>query len=244
MIASDDAILSLTRVGKQFAGLTALEDVTLTVRRGGILGILGPNGAGKTTLFNLIAGALLPSTGEIRLNDRDITRARPDERCRRGLARTFQVTQPFLDLTVEENIMCGAFSRFRSRRAMKEATAHLCETVGLGAKRHEPARVLSTGQRKRLELARAMATNPSVLLLDEVTGGIDEKSLPVMRDIIRRLNQEGVTIVMIEHNIRFITGLSDRMLFLSRGRMLVEGPTSEVVADQRVHDLYLGQAHA
>ena len=161
IIASDDAILSLTRVGKQFAGLTALEDVTLTVRRGGIFGILGPNGAGKTTLFNLIAGALLPSTGEIRLNDRDITRARPDERCRRGLARTFQVTQPFLDLTVEENIMCGAFSRFRSRRAMKEATAHLCETVGLGAKRHEPARVLSTGQRKRLELARAMAANPS-----------------------------------------------------------------------------------
>jgi branched-chain amino acid transport system ATP-binding protein len=243
-MTEDVPILTLAKVGKHFAGLAAVSDVSIDILRGEVLGILGPNGAGKTTLFNLIAGALAPSKGEIRFNGRDITRARPDERCRLGLARTFQITQPFSDLTVEENVMCGAFARFSSRRAMRDATVHLCEAVGLGSKRHEPARVLSTGQRKRLELARAMATQPSVLLLDEISGGIDEKSLSAIRQIIRRLNDEGVTIVMIEHNIRFITNLSDRMLFLSRGEVLVQGPTAEVVSDQRVHDLYLGRPHA
>jgi branched-chain amino acid transport system ATP-binding protein len=239
-----EPLLEVQGVTRRFAGLVAVQDVDMTVLRGEIFGLLGPNGAGKTTLFNLIAGVMPPSGGRIIFKGQDVTRMKPDRRCRLGLARTFQITQPFLQMTVEENVMCGAFLRFGTRKQMRDATAPLIDAVGLGAKRHALAHELSTGQRKRLELARAMATQPSLLLLDEVTGGIDEASLPAIRSVIEELRSTGVSVIIIEHNVRFITSLADRVLFLNRGEKLAEGKVAEVIQDPKVRDLYLRRSDA
>ncbi|MGE0715835.1 MAG: ABC transporter ATP-binding protein [Alphaproteobacteria bacterium] len=244
MIATDDDILRVEGLGIRFGGLVAVAEVDFAVRRGEVFGLLGPNGAGKTTLFHLIAGALQPTTGRIWFEGRDVTALRPDRRSRLGIARTFQITQPFAELTVEENVMAAALVRHRTLAEMREAAGPYVEMVGLAHKRHALAKELSTGQRKRLELARAMATKPSLLLLDEVTGGVDQASIPGLIDLVARLRESGVTLILVEHNMRVIMRLSDRMMFLNRGEKLAEGAPDEIARHPDVVNLYLGAAHA
>ncbi|WP_123692968.1 ABC transporter ATP-binding protein [Allostella humosa] len=243
MTTSDD-ILEVEGLGIRFGGLVAVNDVSFRVARGQVFGLLGPNGAGKTTLFNLIAGALQPTTGRIRFEGRDVTGMKPDRRSRLGIARTFQITQPFAELTVEENVMAAALVRHRSLAEMRHAAGPYVDMVGLSHKRHELAKSLSTGQRKRLELARAMATQPRLLLLDEVTGGVDQASIPGLIDLVAKLRETGVTLILVEHNMRVIMRLSDRMMFLNRGEKLAEGPPDAIANHPDVVNLYLGAAHA
>ncbi|MET0332680.1 MAG: ABC transporter ATP-binding protein [Rhizobacter sp.] len=237
-----EPLLQTEGVTMRFAGLTAVDGASLSVQRGEIHALLGPNGAGKTTLFHLMAGVHRPTAGRIHFEGRDVTRLRPDRRCRAGIARTFQITQPFAKLTVEENVMCGALRRFRSMRAVREEVQGLIDDVGLADKRHKLAGSLSTGQRKRLELARALATKPSLLLLDEVTGGVDQPSLPALIELVRRIHRDGVTVLMIDHNMDVIGQLAQRVSFLNAGKLLAQGTLAEVWGDPRVRELYLGSA--
>ncbi|UOM32591.1 ABC transporter ATP-binding protein [Acuticoccus sp. I52.16.1] len=234
-------LLSIDQVSVRFGGLVALQKVDLVVETGRTTAILGPNGAGKTTLFNAVAGVVRPSAGSISFDARDITAALPSWRCRQGIARTFQITQPFADLTVRENVMVAVTSRGVSMRAARAEAEEYVDFVGLGGKIDEPSRTLSTGQRKRLELARALATKPRLLLLDEVTGGVDRPSIPDILDVIRRLREErGITILVVEHNMEVLFGLADDAIFLNRGEVVVAGPMAEVAEHEAVRRIYLG----
>ena len=239
-MASD--LLDVRGVTCRFGGLVALDNVSLKVVQGEIVGLIGPNGAGKTTLFNVIAGAVRPSAGEIILDGGDIAGLPPHQRSRRGLARTFQITQPFINMTVEENIMVGALRFGGSLAAMRRRVEPILEAVGLKDRRSILAKGLSTGQRKRLELGRALATKPRLLLMDEVTGGVDQPSIPGLLELVLSLRAAGRTIVLIEHNMRVMRGLADRLIFLNRGSLLAEGPPDAVVTDPRVIDIYLGSS--
>jgi len=239
-LASD--LLDVRGVTCRFGGLVALDNVSLKVVQGEIVGLIGPNGAGKTTLFNVIAGAVRPSAGEIILDGGDIAGLPPHQRSRRGLARTFQITQPFINMTVEENIMVGALRFGGSLAAMRRRVEPILEAVGLKDRRSILAKGLSTGQRKRLELGRALATEPRLLLMDEVTGGVDQPSIPGLLELVLSLRAAGRTIVLIEHNMRVMRGLADRLIFLNRGSLLAEGPPDAVVTDPRVIDIYLGSS--
>ncbi|MBN9062057.1 MAG: ABC transporter ATP-binding protein [Rhizobiales bacterium] len=239
-MASD--LLDVRGVTCRFGGLVALDNVSLKVVQGEIVGLIGPNGAGKTTLFNVIAGAVRPSAGEIILDGGDIAGLPPHQRSRRGLARTFQITQPFINMTVEENIMVGALRFGGSLAAIRRRVEPILEAVGLKDRRSILAKGLSTGQRKRLELGRALATEPRLLLMDEVTGGVDQPSIPGLLELVLSLRAAGRTIVLIEHNMRVMRGLADRLIFLNRGSLLAEGPPDAVVTDPRVIDIYLGSS--
>lgn len=235
-------LLRVEAITMTFGGIVAIDALSLEVRQGQILALMGPNGAGKTTTFHVIAGVHKPDRGRILFRDRDITGMRPDGRCRAGLARTFQITQPFEQLSVTENIMVGARPFHSSMADLRKASEAYADKVGLGEKLDAPAGELSTGQRKRLELARAMATRPSLLLMDEVTGGVDMKSIPGLIELVRRLRGEGLTIVLIEHNMKVIGELADEAIFMNRGARMVSGPPSAVASDPAVVELYLGEA--
>ncbi|QPM91997.1 ABC transporter ATP-binding protein [Pseudooceanicola algae] len=238
-------LLEVSQATVQFGGVVALDRVDLTVREGQTMAILGPNGAGKTTLFNVVAGVVPPSQGSIRLGDTDVTKATSSLRSAKGIARTFQITQPFSGLTVIENVMVAIVSRGQSMAAARDEAAEYVEFVGLSAKLDEPARTLSTGQRKRLELARALATKPRLLLLDEVTGGVDRPSIPQILDLIRRLREErGITVLVVEHNMEVLFGLADEAIFLNRGKVLVTGTMQEVAEHAAVRSIYLGDSDA
>jgi branched-chain amino acid transport system ATP-binding protein len=233
-------ILRVDRVSKTFGGLTALLDVSLAVRQGEIFGLLGPNGAGKTTMFNLISGALRPTSGFIFFQEEDVTRYKADRRSRLAIGRTFQIAQPFAELTVEENVMTGAITRHTRIKHMRQEIQEYIDLVGLAEKRYSPAKELSTGQLKRLELARGLATHPKLMLLDEVTGGVDHASIPGLIDLVMRLRDRGVTLVVIEHNVRVIMELADQVAFLNRGEKLAEGSPDEIARHPEVVNLYLG----
>ncbi len=238
-------LLEVDEVTVRFGGLVALNNVNLHVEQGRTTAILGPNGAGKTTLFNAVAGAVRPASGRITFDDSNITTALPSQRCRSGIARTFQITQPFVDLTIVENVMVAIVSRGVSMREARREAADYVTFVGLGQKMDAPARTLSTGQRKRLELARALATKPRLLLLDEVTGGVDKPSIPEILDLIRRLRDErGITIVVVEHNMEVLFGLADDAVFLNRGEVVVTGSMAEVAEHEVVRRIYLGDGDA
>jgi branched-chain amino acid transport system ATP-binding protein len=238
-------LLQVRGLSVLFGGIWAVRDLDLAVAPGEIVALMGPNGAGKTTTFHLVAGAEKPTRGHILFDGRDMAGLKPDARCRLGLARTFQITQPFQELTVVENVMVGAMLHHdRLATARSEARASL-ELVGLSDKADMPAKGLSTGQRKRLELARAMATRPKLLLMDEVTGGIDQKSIPGMIELVHRLRANGLTIILIEHNMRVIGDVADRAIFMNRGERMAEGTPAEIAAHPEVIELYLGApAHA
>ncbi len=225
---------------KTFGGLIAVDHITLSVEEGEIFAIVGPNGSGKTTLFNIITGILKPDDGCIMYNEKNITKFSSYRRSLIGIGRTFQITQPFESLTVEENVMVGTIVRHTGLDAMREDAQKYIEMVGLNDKRLTLAKELSTGQRKRLELARAMATQPKLLLLDEVTGGVDHASLPGIIELIEKFRDIGVTIVLIEHNMRVITRLADNLMFLDRGNKIVEGTAKEISEHPAVIKLYLG----
>ena len=236
------ALVSVEVLSRRFGGLTAVDAVSFEVETGSIVGLVGPNGAGKSTVFALLGGSLRPSRGRIRFNGRDVTGWRPERAARAGVCRTFQVMRPFVSMTVFENVMVGALLRHYTLGSAGKVADHCIELVGLGHKRDANAATLSTGQRKRLEMARAMATGPRLLMLDEVTGGVDQRSIPGLMEVISRLRAEGMTLLVIEHNMRVITGLADRIVALHLGKVIAEGPPSEVMRNKTVVKAYLGGA--
>jgi branched-chain amino acid transport system ATP-binding protein len=239
---SPSPLLALEGLTKRFGGVVANRDVSFAVAPGELVGVIGPNGAGKSTLFDLITGFQRPDTGRVTFDGADVTRLRPDELARRGVARTFQKLKPFTDMTVLENVMVGAFLNTPDVAAARDAARDALAAVGLADRADAHARGLSTGQRKRLELARALATRPRLLLLDEVTGGVDQATIPGLVRLVRELHGRGLALVVIEHNMRVIMELAQRIVALQMGQVIADGPPATIVRDARVIDAYLGSS--
>jgi len=238
------SLLSVRGVTKRFGGISANRAITFEVAAGELVGIIGPNGAGKSTLFECISGFYTPDEGEVELDGTRLTRLSPDNVCRRGVARTFQKLRPFQGMTVAENVMVGALTRTHDVRHAREQAHEWLRRVGLLEKANDHARTLSTGQRKRLELARVLATQPRLVLLDEVTGGVDQRSIPGLVELVRELHAGGLTLLMIEHNMRVVTAVARRILALHMGELIADGPPDVVARDRKVVEAYLGQAYA
>jgi branched-chain amino acid transport system ATP-binding protein len=242
------SLLAARDVGKRFGGVKALDGVTFAVEAGDVLGIIGPNGAGKTTLLNCISGLHRPDTGDISWEATSISGMAPYRIARLGIGRTFQIVRPFPSMTVRENTAMGAlFGRPHGRLqpgAALAAADQVLDLVGLGEKRHYPVLRLTVSDRKRLEVARALAMQPRLLLLDEVMAGLNHVEVEEALEMVRRVHQSGVTIVLIEHVMKVIVGICNRALVLNFGRTLVEGPPSDVLKDRRVIEAYLGQRYA
>ena len=236
-------LLSLKQLTKQFGGLTAVRDVSLDLDAGEILGLIGPNGAGKTTLFNMISGSFLPSSGRIHFHDEDITEWPPHKICRLGIARTFQIVKPFAKLSVVDNVMVGAFLRTRQARPAEEKAREVVDFVGLGKYADRPAQALTTSGRKRLELARALATDPELLLLDEVMAGLTPTESVAIVELIQRIRGTKVTILVIEHVMKAIMSLSDRVAVLHHGELIAVDTPGSIAADERVVEAYLGEEY-
>jgi branched-chain amino acid transport system ATP-binding protein len=239
--AAGPALLALERVTKRFGGLTAVREVSLEVRPGDLLGIIGPNGAGKTTLFHVISGYYAPEEGRVTLDGRDVTGLPAHAICQRGLTRTFQIVKPFGNLSVLDNVMIGALTRLASTREARAAAERVIETCGLGPHAAARARALPLGLRKRLEVARALATKPRLLLLDEVMAGLNPTELAGMIDLVRRLHAGGLTLIVIEHIMAAMMRLAQRIVMLHHGEKIAEGTPREIAADRRVIDAYLGE---
>ena len=234
-------LVELDRVSKSFGSLQALSEVVLTLDEGEALGIVGPNGAGKTTLLNVVGGTMRPDTGRVVFDGRDLTRLAGHEHCRAGIARTFQIPRPFAELTAYENVLVGAtYGRRGSDRDLRSASVDALRRAGLLEKANAPARRLTLLERKRLELARALATGPRVLLLDEVAGGLTEPEVNELVATIKELRAEGVAIVWIEHIVHALLAVVDRLVALAAGRKLLEGPPQEVIESPQLRDVYLG----
>ncbi len=237
-------MLALESVTKRFGGLTAVRAVSIRVEAGDLLGIIGPNGAGKTTLFNVIAGYYRPDGGRIVFDGHDITRHPPHEICRLGLTRTFQIVKPFGSLSVLDNVMIGALTPIRSVTEARRAAQQVVETCGLADFAGVPAKSLPIGFRKRLEVARALATRPRLLLLDEVMAGLNPSELASMVELIRRLHEDGLTIIVIEHIMAAVMRLARQIAVLHHGELIAEGPPARIARDPKVVDAYLGEEFA
>ena len=236
------SILRVEGVTKHFRGVTAVDGVTFEVEEGSILGVIGPNGAGKTTVFNLITGAVRPDAGRVFLDGADITGRTPHAIARAGMARTFQLMRPFYSMSVLDNVAVAVMSGEKGHRKPRERAAEIIDTVGLATWRDAPTEGLPTAALKRLELARALALRPRVLLLDEVLAGlVPAERAPVMSLLERLRSEEGITLVFVEHIMAAVMRLSDSVLVLNLGRVLTSGPPDEVTKDPRVVEAYLGE---
>ena len=233
--------LQIQNVGKRFLGLTAVDDVSFDVTPGEIVSIIGPNGAGKTTLFNLLTGQLQPTTGEIRLEGEVINKLRPDQRARRGLGRTFQITKPLVALTVIENVMVGAFLHHRRQRDARERAYVVLEEVGLTPRADVLAGELTLAERRRLEVGRAMALSPKVVLLDEVMAGLNQSEVDELIGVVRQLHKRGLTLMIIEHNLKVVRAFSERVIVLDRGAKIAEGDAHTILNMPNVVKAYLGE---
>ena len=237
-------ILEAEKLSVRFGGLAAVDDVSLALPRGKIVALIGPNGAGKTTVFNLISGFVRPDRGRVRLEGRDITGISPHEACRLGMARTFQIVQPFGAQTVRENIAVGAHLRHPSRASALAAAEAVAARVGLAAQLDKLAANLTIAGRKRLELARALATQPRLLLLDEVLAGLNPREIDEVLPVIRGIRDGGISVLMVEHVLRAVMNLSDEAWVLSNGRLIAHGTPREVTSDHAVVEAYLGHGTA
>jgi branched-chain amino acid transport system ATP-binding protein len=234
-------ILELENVSKSFGALVVAEKIGFSVEPGEALGVIGPNGAGKSTLFNLINGNLPVATGTITFDGREVTHMPPMQRCLAGMGRTFQIPQPFERLTVYENLLvAGAFGANRSEADVTETCAEILEETGLIDRANAPAGSLSLLQRKRLELARALATQPKLLLLDEIAGGLTEGECRQLVATIRRVHQKGIAIIWIEHVLHALNSVAERLLVLNFGRVIGIGAPDEIMASREVREIYLG----
>ncbi|MDT8420056.1 MAG: ABC transporter ATP-binding protein [Desulfuromonadales bacterium] len=237
------SLLEVKNVTKKFSGLIAVNDVSLTVEAGQIVGVIGPNGAGKTTLFNCIAGALPPTSGSIIFNGKEIAGKKPYEICQLGVTRTFQVVKPFGSKTVLYNTMVGAFAQTQHLHEAEEKALEVLKFLDLDHKKDVVSKSLTLPERKKLELARALATQPKLLLLDEVMAGLRPSEVTEMLPTIRKINQTGVTIVIVEHIMQAIMNLSEKIYVISFGKKIAEGDPHDVVADEEVIKAYLGEEY-
>ena len=237
-------MLEVVGVTKRFGGVVVTDDVSLTVNAGSISALIGPNGAGKTTLFAQISGFLRPDTGDIRFEGASILGLAPESICALGIVRTFQIVQPFAGLTVRENIAVGAHLHHAGRREALACADAVAERVGLGAQGSKPAAALTIAGRKRLELAKALATEPKLLLLDEVMAGLNPAEIDEIIPIIRASRDSGITILLIEHVMRAVMNLSDHAWVLNDGAMIAAGEPAAIAADPKVIEAYLGRGAA
>ncbi len=239
---SDTPLLTVRDLRKSFRGLLAVDAVSFDVAPGSITAMIGPNGAGKTTTFNLIAGVMAPDDGEILLDGKRLNGLRPDQVCHAGIGRTFQIVRPFPKLSVLDNVLIGALRDGSSVRQARRAAMETLELLGLAGEARKPAASLTLPERKRLEVARALATGPRLLLLDEVMAGLRPSETDRLVETFRDLNrQTGVTILLIEHVMRAVMALSDVVHVLNTGRLIAAGPPDAVVSDPAVLDCYLGE---
>jgi branched-chain amino acid transport system ATP-binding protein len=235
------SLLSVRDVSKAFGGLRAVQRVSLELEEGEILGLIGPNGAGKTTLFHLLCGFLRPDEGTVHFRGESVVGLRPHAICQRGMVRTFQIARPFLRLTVLENVVVGALERVAHRREAVAIARDILDLTGLAEKAGSLGHALTLPDRKRLELARGLATGPRLLLLDEVIAGLNPAETGRMIDLIRTIHGRGITILLIEHVMRAVMALSQRVLVLNYGEVIAAGRPPEVVRDPRVIQAYLGE---
>jgi branched-chain amino acid transport system ATP-binding protein len=238
------SLLQVQNVSRAFGGLRAVQDVSLQVPVGSLTALIGPNGAGKTTLFALMSGFLTPDTGRIVFDGHDITGQTPHLNAKLGMTRTFQIVQPFASQTVRENIAVGAHLHQRHRGLALRAAEEVAERVGLSAQLDKPASDLTVAGRKRLELARALATQPKLLLLDEVLAGLNPQEIQDMLPVVRGLVDSGVTVLMIEHVMQAVMSLAEHVWVLAQGQLIAQGAPSEVTRDTQVIEAYLGHGAA
>lgn len=240
--ATHMALLKIENITKTFGGLTAVDNVNLQLDQGEVLGLIGPNGAGKTTLFNVVSGTFRPDSGHVIFEDKDITGKSPHHVCRLGIARTFQIVKPFAGLNVVDNVMVGAFLRTNSRQRAEQQAREIVDYVGLGNQANIPAHSLTIARRKRLELARALATEPKLLLLDEVMAGLTPTESSEIIEFIRKMRNElNITLLVIEHVMKVIMSLSDRVAVLHHGQLIAVDAPASIASNPGVIDAYLGK---
>ncbi len=238
------ALLEVRALTRHFGGLRAVSDLDFSVEKGEILGLIGPNGAGKTTVFNLVTGFVPPTAGEIRFEGRSVVGLRPHAVTARGIARTFQVVKPFVGLTVLENVTLAAFLHERTRREAESRAGAALERMGLASRAHTLAGQLTLMEQKRLEVARALATGARLLLLDEPMGGLNASEVDVASELVSGLRASGLTIVLVEHVMKAIMRISDRVVVIHHGEKIAEGPPAHVVQDAGVIAAYFGKRTA
>jgi branched-chain amino acid transport system ATP-binding protein len=235
-------LLDVKRVSKFFGGLAAINDVTFDIKKGEILGLIGPNGAGKTTMFNVINGFYPPSKGDVFFKGKKISGKKPHQLCKLGIARTFQVVKPLQRLSVLDNVICSAFLRVKSKAEAVTVATETIKFTGLYEDRDVISKGLPLGKRKKLEIARALATQPEMILLDESFAGLNPAELDESIGIIRKIKEKGVTIMIIEHHMKVIMAISDRIVVLSYGEKIAEGTPHEIGNNNTVIEAYLGES--
>ncbi len=240
---SAQAMLEVRQVSKQFGGLRAVDNVSLSVQQGEIVSIIGPNGAGKTTFFNLLTGQLAPTEGEVRFFGESINALPPHARAKRGMGRTFQIAKPLIALNAHENVMIGSFLNDAKLSVARDKAMAVLERVGMAHLAPRRAGDLTLSERRRLEVARALALEPKIVLLDEVMAGLNQAEVGIEIELLKSLHAEGQTFLIIEHNLKVVRAFSDRVVVLDRGKLIAEGTADQILTSPVVIEAYLGSGH-